>query len=73
VLATIAAGRNLIQVDYEHSSPFVLIGWGVLILCLTLGYFVVKRANISLPLPPERPTREDRALPHRDGAPDRMR
>lgn len=59
VLATIAAGRNLIQVDYEHSSPIVLIGWGVLILCLTVGYLVVKRANIYLPLPPERPARDD--------------
>ena len=73
VLATIAAGRNLIQVDYEHSSPFVLIGWGVLVLCLTVGYFVVKRANISLPPPPERPTCEDRGPTSEDDAPNRVR
>jgi uncharacterized membrane protein (DUF373 family) len=71
VLATIAAGRNLIQVDYEHTSAFALIGWGVLILCLTIGYTVVRRANISLPLPPQRPPREDRAP--EDDASERMR
>ena len=61
VLATIAAGRNLIQMDYEHTSAPVLIGWGFLILCLTVGYLAVKKANISLRLPPQRPRREDRA------------
>ena len=55
VLATIAAGRSLIQVDYEHTSAVVLIGWGFLILCLAAGYLMVKRANVSLPLPPEGP------------------
>ncbi|HLH43271.1 MAG TPA: phosphate-starvation-inducible PsiE family protein [Bryobacteraceae bacterium] len=55
VLATIAAGRNLIQVDYEHTSAVVLLGWGFLILCLTTGYLVVKKANVPPPLPPERP------------------
>ena len=59
VLATIAAGRNLIQVDYEHTSAVVLVGWGFLILCLTAGYLMVKKANLALPLPPERPRREE--------------
>jgi uncharacterized membrane protein (DUF373 family) len=49
VIATIAVSRHLIQVDVEHASASVLVGLGVLILCLTLGYALVKKANLSFP------------------------
>jgi uncharacterized membrane protein (DUF373 family) len=49
VVATIAVSRHLIQVDFEHTSATVLLGLGFLILCLTLGYVLVKKANLSFP------------------------
>lgn len=49
VVATIAVSRHLIQMDLEHTSASVLLGLGVLILCLTLGYVLVKKANLSFP------------------------
>jgi uncharacterized membrane protein (DUF373 family) len=47
VIAIIAVSRHLIQMDFEHTSASMLLGLGVLILCLTLGYVLVKRANLS--------------------------
>jgi uncharacterized membrane protein (DUF373 family) len=43
VVATIAVGRHVIQVDFEHTPGTVLLGLSSVILALTLGYFLVKR------------------------------
>jgi len=44
VVATIAASGHLVQVDFEHASPLSLFGLSAVILSLTLGYFLVKKA-----------------------------
>lgn len=48
VVAIIAIGRHIIQVDFEHTPGLQLLGLGALVLCLTLGYSLVKKANAQL-------------------------
>lgn len=43
-VAMIAIARHAIDVDIEHVEPIALIGMGVLILALTLGYYLYRRA-----------------------------
>jgi uncharacterized membrane protein (DUF373 family) len=45
VVAIIAIGRHVIQIDFEHTSGLVDLGLAALVLALTLGYFLVKRAR----------------------------
>ena len=51
VVATIAVGRHLIQLDFEHTSAVELLAHGVLILCLTFGYLLVKKAQRAVEEP----------------------
>lgn len=44
VVAIIAVGRHVIQVDLEHTPGFVLLGIAGLLIALTLGYFLIKRS-----------------------------
>jgi uncharacterized membrane protein (DUF373 family) len=44
VVAIIAAGRHLVQMDFEHANPVQLFGISAVIVSLTLGYFLVKKA-----------------------------
>jgi uncharacterized membrane protein (DUF373 family) len=48
VVAIIAIGRHVIQIDFEHTSGTVLLGISGVILALTLGYFLVKRAQVAV-------------------------
>jgi uncharacterized membrane protein (DUF373 family) len=43
-VAMTAIARPAIDVDIEHVDPLALIGMGALILALTLGYFLYRRA-----------------------------
>lgn len=45
VVAIIAVGRHVIQVDFGHASGSVLLGLSAVILSLTIGYFLVRRAH----------------------------
>jgi uncharacterized membrane protein (DUF373 family) len=45
VVAIIAIGRHVIQIDFEHTPGLVDLGLAALVLALTLGYFLVKRAR----------------------------
>jgi uncharacterized membrane protein (DUF373 family) len=54
VVAIIAVGRQIIQVDLEHTSPLVLFGLAAVILALCAGYFLVKRTH-EIPEPLEGP------------------
>src|SRR5580765_5137855 len=45
IVAIIAVGRHIIQVDFEHASGLTLIGISALILALTGGYCLVKKAQ----------------------------
>lgn len=44
VVAIIAVGRHVIQVDLEHTPGFALLGIAGLLIALTLGYFLIKRS-----------------------------
>jgi uncharacterized membrane protein (DUF373 family) len=45
IVSLIAVGRHVIQVDYEHVGAWELMGLGLLIVSLALGYFLVARAH----------------------------
>jgi uncharacterized membrane protein (DUF373 family) len=49
VVAIIAASRHLVQVDFEHASPLSLLGLSAVVVSLTLGYFLVKKALHAFP------------------------
>ena len=55
VVAIIAVGRHVIQVDFEHTPGTALLGLSGVILALTLGYFLVKKTQI--PVTPVGPAR----------------
>lgn len=43
VVAVIAVGRHIIQLDLEHMNGLSMLGVAVLMLALTVGYFLVRR------------------------------
>ena len=49
VVAIIAVSRHLVQVDFEHESPLSLLGLSAVIVSLTVGYFLVKKALHAFP------------------------
>ncbi len=50
IVAIIAVGRHIIQLDFEHTDGLVLIGIGALVIALTAGYFLVKKSPKKTPL-----------------------
>ena len=48
VVAIIAVGRHVIQIDFEHTPGTVLLGISGVILALTLGYFLIKKAQVAV-------------------------
>jgi uncharacterized membrane protein (DUF373 family) len=48
-LATIAIARKIIVIDLFNMDGLILIGLGVIILSLTVGYYLVKRADLNHP------------------------
>lgn len=48
VVAMIAAGWNIIEIDFAHTPGPQLIGYGTLILSLAVSYFLVKKAHAHL-------------------------
>ena len=52
IVAMIAVGRHIIQIDYEHAGGLELIGTAAIILCLAVSYYLVKRARI-VAVPPD--------------------
>jgi uncharacterized membrane protein (DUF373 family) len=51
VVAIIAVGRQVILLDFEHASGTVLLGLSGVILALTLGYFLIKKAQAPIAPP----------------------
>ena len=47
VVAIIAVGRHIIQVDFEHTPGTVLLGLSGVILALTLGYLFINNAQVA--------------------------
>ena len=46
IVAIIAVGRHIIQLDLEHTPALTLIGIGALVLALTGGYFLIRRSGV---------------------------
>lgn len=49
VIAIIAVGRHVIQVDFGHTSGTVLLGLSAVIFALTFGYFLIRRPQVAVP------------------------
>src|SRR5262245_17416230 len=47
VVAMIAVGRHIIQIDYEHTGGLELIGMAALTVALAVSYLLVKRDRTS--------------------------
>lgn len=53
IVAIIAAGRHIIQLDFEHIDGVALMGIAAVVLSLTAGYFLIRKSGA--------PTRSDEA------------
>jgi uncharacterized membrane protein (DUF373 family) len=47
IVSLIAVGRHIIQVDYERVDAWQLMGLGVLVVALAVGYFLIAKAHGS--------------------------
>lgn len=45
VVAILAVGRHVIQIDFEHTPGIVLLGISAVIVALTSGYFLIRKIN----------------------------
>jgi uncharacterized membrane protein (DUF373 family) len=45
IVAMIAVGRHIIQIDFEHTGGVDLIGTAAVIIALAVSYFLVKKAR----------------------------
>lgn len=48
LVALIAMGRHILEIDLHHIDPLILFGFSCLVLALASSYFLVKRAQISV-------------------------
>jgi uncharacterized membrane protein (DUF373 family) len=48
LVALIAMGRHVLEIDLHHIEPLILFGFSTLILALSASYFLVKRAQINV-------------------------
>jgi uncharacterized membrane protein (DUF373 family) len=48
IVAIIAAGRHVIQLDFEHIDGLALIGMAAVVLSLTAGYFLIRKSGALL-------------------------
>lgn len=46
LVALIAMGRHVLELDLHHINPLTLFGFSSLVLALSVSYFLVKRAQI---------------------------
>ena len=42
IVAMIAVGRHIVQIDFEHIAPAALAGVAMLILALSISYYLVR-------------------------------
>ncbi len=48
LVALIGISRHVIDLDYKHLDPITIFGIAALILALSLGYFLIKKAGFRL-------------------------
>jgi uncharacterized membrane protein (DUF373 family) len=53
-VALIAVARHVIQLDYEHESPWLIIAIAVLMFSLAASYVAVRRFEYRLRSSPDR-------------------
>lgn len=59
LVAVIALGRHIVQIDLEHVPAVSLVGIAALMLALTIGYYLIRRlarearAHAVVPIPTE--------------------
>jgi len=46
LVALIAMGRHVLEIDLHHIDPLILFGFSCLVLALSTSYFLVKRAQL---------------------------
>jgi uncharacterized membrane protein (DUF373 family) len=51
IVAMIAVGRHVIQIDYHHTGGLELIGIATIMIALAVSYFLVKKSRISSDAP----------------------
>jgi uncharacterized membrane protein (DUF373 family) len=51
IVAMIAVGRHIIQLDYEHTSGLELIGMATIVVALAVSYFLVRKSRIGSDAP----------------------
>jgi uncharacterized membrane protein (DUF373 family) len=49
IVAVVAVGRHIIQLDFDHAPAGEIVGLSALMLSLTGGYFFVKKAQAQDP------------------------
>ena len=54
LVAMIAVGRHVIEIDYRHANPVSLFGTAAIVVGLAFGYFLLKKSH---PLPSTRPSK----------------
>ena len=59
VVAMIAVGRHIIQIDYHDTSGLELIGMAAVVVALAVSYYLVKRARSSADEAPVSPGVDD--------------
>src|SRR4026207_1034953 len=47
IVAMIAVGRHIIQIDYHDTSGLELIGMAAIIIALAVSYFLVKKSRVE--------------------------
>jgi uncharacterized membrane protein (DUF373 family) len=63
IVAMIAVGRHILNMDMEHSGGPVLLGVALLMLALAVSYYLIKRTHLKSGL-------TDQATPNSQNAPD---
>ena len=58
LVALTAVARKVIIMDYNHYEPLMVIGMGVIIIALSLGYYFIKKADFMLLKPKEPENKE---------------
>lgn len=57
IVAIVAIGRHMIQLDFHHIAASQIFGLSALMLSLTAGYYFVKKAQTQPPGTPESQSR----------------
>ncbi len=47
IVAMIATGRHIVQLDVHHSQPLLFFGLAVLTLSLAVSYYLIKRSSTT--------------------------